>query len=94
MIITGIIMLIFGAVIVFMMIGMDPEDCPRYFLTFVGFVAVCVGVLFIVYPLIREEAYINSLKGKNPYKMEIRYGLKDSLYIPKDTVYINTEDNE
>lgn len=31
---------------------------------------------------------IDCLNGKNPYKMEIQYQLKDSVYIPIDTLYI------
>ena len=36
-------------------------------------------------------AYKESLKGNNPYKMEIRYELQDSIYIPKDTVFTKIE---
>ena len=36
-------------------------------------------------------AYKEALKGNNPYKMEIRYELYDSIYIPKDTVFIKIE---
>ena len=36
-------------------------------------------------------AYKESLRGNNPYKMEIRYELQDSIYIPKDTVFTKIE---
>ena len=43
--------------------------------------------------LVVEEgvAYKESLRGNNPYKMEIRYELQDSIYIPKDTVFTKIE---
>lgn len=34
-----------------------------------------------------KDAQIQALKGKFDYKMEIRYELKGSVYIPVDTVF-------
>ena len=36
-------------------------------------------------------AYKESLRGNNPYKMEIRYELQDSIFYPKDTVFTKIE---
>lgn len=53
-----------------------------------------IGMIFIYSSsfclgLVVEEgvAYKESLRGNNLYKMEIRYELQDSIYIPKDTVF-------
>lgn len=35
-----------------------------------------------------KETAIKCLQGNNPYKMEIQYELKDSMYIPVDTIYV------
>ena len=35
-----------------------------------------------------KETAIKCLQGDNPYKMEIQYELKDSMYIPVDTIYV------
>ena len=44
---------------------------------------------FLLTKYIKEkETAIKCLKGNNPYKMEIRYELQDSIYVPVDTVYI------
>lgn len=37
---------------------------------------------------LEKEIAIECLKGNNPYKMEIRYELQDSIYAPVDTIYI------
>ena len=55
----------------------------------VGF--VLFGASFIGLAKGKEAAYKEALKGNNPYKMEIRYELYDSIYIPKDTVFIKIE---
>ena len=36
-----------------------------------------------------ENAYIEALKGNNPYKMEFKYKRIDSTFIPVDTLYIH-----
>ena len=38
-----------------------------------------------------EEAYINSLNGKNPYEMKLLYDKQDSTYVAIDTLYIKKE---
>ena len=38
--------------------------------------------------LSRDMAYKEALKGNNIYKMEIKYEMKDSVYIPSDTVFV------
>ena len=35
-----------------------------------------------------KETAIKCLQGNNPYKMEIQYELRDSMYIPVDTIYV------
>lgn len=46
------------------------------------------GVLLLTEYVVEKETAIECLKGNNPYKMEVRYELQDSIYIPVDTVYI------
>lgn len=57
-----------------------------------GFVCVIsslIAVMFFLGGYLKSEkdTAIKCLKDKNPYKMEIRYELKDSIYVPKDTIY-------
>ena len=58
-----------------------------------GFVCVfsaLIAVMFFLGGYLKSEndTAIKCLQDKNPYKMEIRYELKDSVYVPKDTIYI------
>lgn len=58
-----------------------------------GFVCVfsaLIAVMFFLggYMMSENDTAIKCLQDKNPYKMEIRYELKDSIYVPKDTIYI------
>ena len=58
-----------------------------------GFVCVfsaLIAVMFFLggYMMSENDTAIKCLQDKNPYKMEIRYELKDSVYVPKDTIYI------
>lgn len=46
------------------------------------------GTLLLTEYVVEKEVAIECLKGNNPYKMEIRYELKDSVFVPIDTVYI------
>ena len=56
-----------------------------------GVMFILSGALFLGSYLGSEFAYKESLKGNNPYKMEIRYELQDSIYIIKDTVFTKIE---
>ena len=56
-----------------------------------GVVLIFAGAISLGLYLGNEFTYKESLKGNNPYKMEIRYELQDSIYIPKDTVFTKIE---
>lgn len=61
---------------------------------FMKILLVFFGVFLItiaMYALGLDNGRKESLKGNNPYKMEIRYELQDSIYIPKDTVFTKIE---
>lgn len=54
-------------------------------------VAGAVTITLIPYKVksnTEKETAIKCLQGNNPYKMEIQYELKDSMYIPVDTIYV------
>ena len=51
-------------------------------LLFVGFVMYCIS-----YDDGYEEGQKNALKGKNSYKMEIRYKVNNTKMIPVDTIF-------
>ena len=58
-----------------------------------GFVCVfsaLIAVMFFLggYMKSEKDTAIKCLNDNNPYKMEIKYELKDSIYIPKDTIYV------
>lgn len=85
-IILGIIILSLGVAIIF-----TSDDSGGII---IGVLAAIVGILIIVFfrfisiNTIEEEITIKCLKGNNSYKMEIQYELKDSVYIPVDTIYV------
>ena len=58
-----------------------------------GFVCVfsaLIAVMFFLggYMKSEKDTAIKCLNDNNPYKMEIIYELKDSIYVPKDTIYV------
>ena len=86
MLILGIILIVvalIGAVIY----TSASEDSFSPFVPFLLFPTLW-GTIFLMECVVEKEVAIKCLEGNNPYKMEIRYELKDSIYIPVDTVYI------
>jgi Mn2+/Fe2+ NRAMP family transporter len=59
-----------------------------------NFIVIILSTITIVfvgvggYVQSERDTAIKCLKDNNPYKMEIVYELKDSVYVPKDTIYI------
>lgn len=47
-----------------------------------------ICIYFAAYLISSDTAYKEALKGNNLYKMEIRYDMKDSAYVPSDTVFV------
>ena len=90
-------MIVFLIIILFLGIGMTTitylykeQEFPSLFMLigiiFIYSSSFCLGLV------VEEEiAYKESLKGNNPYKMEIRYELQDSIFYPKDTVFTKIE---
>ena len=87
MIITGIILLIIG-VIVLVGIFITEDKEYRSILIIFGMVILYLGTAFVYSESTEKYTAIDCLKGNNPYKMEIKYELKDSVYIPCDTIYV------
>ncbi len=84
------IFLIFGALLIcglmiYSIINLDREGNG-----FVCVISSLIAIMFLLggYMKSEKDTAIKCLKGNNPYKMEIRYELKDSVYVPKDTIYI------
>lgn len=47
-----------------------------------------LGTAFLMAEIQEKETAIECLKGNNPYKMEIRFELEDSIYVSVYTVYV------
>ena len=84
------IFLIFGALLIcglmiYSIINLDREGNG-----FVCVISSLIAVMFFLGGYLKSEkdTAVKCLQDKNPYKMEIRYELKDSVYVPKDTIYI------
>ena len=85
MLTAGIIVSIIG-IIVFLFIGIADDDAAG-----IGALGSClflVDLMLLVGLLCVKNNTIKCLNDNNPYKMEIVYELKDSVYIPKDTIYV------
>jgi hypothetical protein len=86
-IILGIIVLI---LFILMIVGLGKKwKHDTLFALFTG--NICFLFLFasILFSEIgNKEGQINALKGKYSYKMEIKYTLQDSIYVPTDTLFI------
>ena len=85
MIALGIILLVIGlAILSYYIITSKDDHSP--ILVFIMFIIVCAS-LMLVTKTEEQNTAVRCLKGHNPYKMVIKYELKDSVYIPIDTVY-------
>lgn len=86
MLITGIILLVIAVVGAYIYAMSSKSDYPLIIMSLVT-IAI-VGGLLLVSEIQERATAIKCLKGNNPYKMEIRYELQDSIYAPIDTIYI------
>ena len=87
MLTIGIILLILGVVFLVITFVADDSD-TRFILGSFGIVMLFLGTS-ITFNVVQEKyTAIKCLKGNNPYKMEIKYEFKDSIYVPTDTIYI------
>ena len=77
--------LLFGGLIAYSMMNLDVESN-----FFICIITTLITVMSFLGGYIKSEknTAIKCLNGNNPYKMEIIYELKDSVYIPKDTIYV------
>ena len=77
--------LLLGWLIVYSIINLD--DGGSFFVPML--VALIAAMFFLGgYLKSEKDTAIKCSKDNNPYKMEIRYELKDSIYVPTDTIYI------
>ena len=90
-------MIVFLIIILFLGIGMTTitylykeQEFPSLFML-IGIIFICSSSFCLGLAVEEEIAYKESLRGNNPYKMEIRYELQDSIYIPKDTIFTKIE---
>lgn len=89
-IILGIFTLIF---FILMFVGLNKKwKHDTLFVFFVLFTS-SIWFLFLFTSVLfskigNKEGQIDALKGKYTYKMEIKYTLQDSIYVPTDTLFI------
>ena len=77
--------LLLGGLMVYSINNLDEMDS-----FFVSIFSAIIAVMFFLggYMKSEKDTAIKCSKDNNPYKMEIRYELKDSIYVPTDTIYI------
>ena len=90
MTLTLAVLLIFGLFLIVIAISSDVIGA-KIVLGFFGVLFTGIAMYFLGGSDGEKLAYKESLKGNNPYKMEIRYELQDSIYIPIDTVFTKIE---
>ena len=90
MIVFLIIMLSLGVAITTITYYLKEKGFPSLFML-IGIILICSSSFCLGLAVEEEIAYKESLRGNNPYKMEIRYELQDSIYIIKDTVFTKIE---
>ena len=87
MITFAIILLLFAAIFfVASFIVKDEEIVHNLQLLCLALFAT--GMIIIVSEGSYKDGCVQTLKGQPPYKMEIRYELRDSVYVPVDTTYV------
>jgi len=60
----------------------------KVFLVWLTMVFACGCFVLFVSMKSSKDAYINSLKGKNKYRIEIREEYRDGKFYDSDTVYV------
>ena len=78
-------LLLICGLMIYSIINLDRESNG-----FVCVISSLIAVMFFLggYMKSEKDTAIKCSKDNNPYKMEIRYELKDSIYVPTDTIYI------
>ena len=83
---VGLIILITGWIVIY--------NSDKIYIDILGFILIMIGGTLLGIAIdkmesdVEKETAIKCLQGNNPYKMEIQYELKDSVYIPVDTIYV------
>ena len=85
MLTAGIILSIIGVGIILFIILLDDDS---YLIGFLGLVVYTIGLLLLFSFLSTRKTAIDCYEGNNPYKQQIVYEIKDSVYVPKDTIYV------
>ena len=90
MTLTLAVLLIFGLFLIVIAISSDVIGA-KIVLGFFGVLFTGIAMYFLGGSDGEKLAYKESLRGNNPYRMEIRYELQDSIFYPKDTVFTKIE---
>ena len=90
MTLTLAVLLISGLLLIVIAVSSDVIGA-KIVLGFFGVLFIEIAMYFLGGSDGEKLAYKESLRGNNPYKMEIRYELQDSIYIPKDTIFTKIE---
>ena len=85
MLTVGIILSIIGVGIILFIILLDDDS---YLIGFLGLIVYTIGLLLLFSFLSTRKTAIDCYEGNNPYKQQIVYEIKDSVYVPKDTIYV------
>lgn len=64
-----------------------PKDRGELILKSILMFMLSILALLIISTFVQEDTQKECLKGNKPYRMEIQYELKDSVYVPVDTVF-------
>lgn len=88
----GLLSVAFILSILILIIYASIRDAKYSFIVVVLTSIIVVSTILLLDEAIKETA-VKCLKGHNPYKMDIKYELKDSVYIPIDTVYTKIKES-
>lgn len=76
------------ALVVTAMVFPKPKDSKELILKVMFMFMGSLLALLIISIFVQDDTRKECLKGNNPYKMEIQYELKDSVYVPVDTIFV------
>ena len=85
MLTAGIILSIIGFCITLFIILSDDDTNT---IGSLGLFMYTAGLLLLFSFLSTRKTAIDCYEGNNPYKQQIVYEIKDSVYVPKDTIYV------
>lgn len=80
--------LIIWSVMIIILAFIDTNSIGKRILKFIAIFLLLTYIIIIAISMGYDKGQKDALRGKLDYKMEVKYELKDSIYTPVDTTFV------